>query len=158
MTQTEDTAEDPRLALARRFFAVVPHGRALGIEPVAVADNRLVAELPYRDEIVGNPETGVVHGGVITTLVDQTSGASVVAAAGQAEPVATLDLRIDYLRPAAPGITIRADAECYRLTDNIAFVRCLVHQGDPDRPIATSMSTFMRTQPNVSDLSAGEAP
>lgn len=148
-----------RLAMARQFFKVIPHSRALGMEPVEIGGDYVIARLPYGPELVGNPDTGVVHGGVITTLVDQTSGAAVVATLDPPQAVATLDLRIDHLRPAEPGRDVLARAHCYRLTSQIAFVRCLVYQHDPEAPVATSMSTFMRIHsqgPNMGQQSLTE--
>ena len=60
-------------------------------------------ELPYDDKLVGNPDTGVMHGGAITALLDACSGAAVFAALDEWVPIATLDLRIDYLRAAEVG-------------------------------------------------------
>lgn len=132
------------LELARQFFRVIPHSEVLGMEPVDVGADWVTARMPYREEMVGNPSSGVVHGGVITTLVDQTSGAAVIAALGGREAVATLDLRIDHMRPAKPGMEILARGECYRVSSDIAFARCVVYQADPGVPVATSMGTFMR--------------
>ncbi|MEQ9449634.1 MAG: PaaI family thioesterase, partial [Rhodospirillaceae bacterium] len=56
--------------------------------------------------------------------------------------VATLDLRIDYLRPALPRVAIKAEADCYRLSNNIAFVRGRAYQ-EADREIASGLATFM---------------
>lgn len=135
---------DRRLEMVKRFFAAIPHSNVLGIEPVEVTDEHLTARIPYKPELVGNPDTGVVHGGVITTLVDQTCGAAVIVALDSLEAVVTLDLRLDYLHPAQPQQPIWAQAQCYKLTRDIAFVRCVVYQDTLMSPIATSMSTFMR--------------
>lgn len=142
---------DARRHLAARFFRTLPHSVVLGLEVESVTDNVVVARVPYREELVGNPLSGVVHGGVITTLVDQTSGTSVFIVLDRLEAIVTLDLRIDYLTPATPGEAIRARAHCYRLTRQIAFVRCDVYHSDPEDPIATSMSTFMRTGQLIAD-------
>lgn len=136
--------QDDALALARRFFALLPHSAVLGLEPVAVGADGVTVRLPWQPSLVGNPETGVIHGGVITTLVDQASGAAVLAALGAPEAIATLDLRIDHLRAARPREDVLAVGQCHRVTRHIAFVRCTVHQGEPEQPVAVSMSTFMR--------------
>lgn len=133
------------LAMAQEFFAAIPHSTVLGLEVVDCGPGLVVARLPYRPELVGNPYTGQIHGGAIVTLVDQTSGAAAVCGLERPEAVATLDLRIDHLRPARPGEAVLAHAECYRVTRHIAFVRCTVHQGDDTDPVATSMSSFMRS-------------
>ncbi|MFB4204528.1 hypothetical protein KBTX_00510 [wastewater metagenome] len=152
-----DEDSDARLAIARRFFETIPHSAVLGMEPVAVGERTLTARVPYRESMVGNPVTGVIHGGVITTLVDQTSGGAVIAALNATRAVATLDLRIDYMRPAVPGEAVYAHAECYKLTEQIAFARCSVYQPGVDDPIAMSMSTFMRVADDGPTLVEGVA-
>lgn len=139
-----DLAQRRKLAVAQEFFRMIPHGERIGLAPVAVGEDYVLARLPYAQALVGNPDTGHLHGGVITTVVDQTSGAAVVSTLDPPEVVATLDLRIDHLRAAVPGRAIFARAQCYKITANIAFVRCVAYQDVADEPFATSMSTFMR--------------
>lgn len=139
------TELEARLAMAREFFSVIPHSQLIGLEVVACEHQVVVAKLPYRPELVGNPYTGQIHGGAIMTLIDQTSGAAAVCSLPEPEAVATLDLRVDHMRAAEPGLPVLARAECYRITRDIAFVRCCCYQHQPSDPIATSMSTFMRT-------------
>ena len=121
---------------------------------VGLSESIGMAELPddpstmfvrYTSDIVGDPDTGVVHGGVITALLDSASGHAVrdEHAGGDEISIATLDLRIDYMRPAEPGKTIYARADCYKTTRNVAFVRAGAFHDDPDDPIATSVGTFM---------------
>ena len=100
-------------------------------------------ELPYDPKLVGNPDTGVLHGGAITALLDACSGAAVFAALTEWKPIATLDLRIDYLRAGEPGQAIVCKASCYKLTRNVAFTRAVAYHEDETDPIATSMGTFM---------------
>ena len=128
----------------RRFFDSIPHSRRIGLRATDVGHGTFSARVGYRDELVGNPYQGYLHGGVLTTLIDQTSGAAAFFSLSPPEFVATLDLRIDHLRPAAPGQAIHARAECYHLTRHVAFVRCSAHDGNPDDPVATSISAFMR--------------
>ncbi|MCP1675517.1 uncharacterized protein (TIGR00369 family) [Natronocella acetinitrilica] len=139
-----DDASALQWEVARHFFSLLPHGRRLGIELDQVGASSLSTRLAYRDELVGNPGTGVIHGGVITTAIDQTSGAAAIIAIDPPEAVATLDLRIDHLRTAQPGRTLHCEAICYKVTRSVAFVRCVAHDGDDDNPVAVSMSSFMR--------------
>ncbi|MBP6847442.1 MAG: PaaI family thioesterase, partial [Kofleriaceae bacterium] len=99
--------------------------------------------LPYAAKLIGNPETGVLHGGAITALLDACAGAAVFAALPQLQPIATLDLRIDYLRPAEPGRDVWAEATCHHTSKNVAFVRALAFHADGEAPIATAAGTFM---------------
>lgn len=141
------TEPDPNLLArrARRFFDLIPHGQVLGLELIEAGPDAFVVKLPYRAEIVGNPYTSYIHSGALTALIDQASGAAVMLSLPEQESVATLDLRVDHLRPAAPGRDIYARAECYRMAREVAFVRCVCYEDDPSNPVATSMSTFMRT-------------
>jgi len=137
-------AEDkPRLRVARGFVEGVPHNRALGMEVIDLERAVAVFELPYDPKLVGNPDTGVLHGGAITALLDACSGASVFAALTEWVPIATLDLRIDYLRAGEPGRNVICRAHCYKVTRNVAFTRAVAYHDDEQDPIATSAGTFM---------------
>ncbi len=128
----------------QRFFVeTVPHSVALGLQFVASGNGWVQLALPWREDLVGDPDSGVVHGGVITTLVDACCGSAVLTALPELQRIVTLDLRIDYLRPAAQGQRLRCRAECYRLTRQVAFVRAVVDDGDEADPVATSAATFM---------------
>ena len=129
-----------------RFFEVarsVGHGKALGLEYRASGPNWMELGLPWREELVGMPETGVLASGAIVSLIDTASGGSVWMALGFFVPIVTLDLRLDYMRPAVKGETVIARCECVKLTRQIAFIRGIAHGGDPERAIAHSAATFM---------------
>lgn len=120
-----------------------PHADFLGIRVVETGPCFAVMMLPYRAELVGDPSRGVVFGGVITTLIDHTSGLAVACALEELTAIATIDLRIDYLRAAEPGCDLWARSECYKRTKNVAFVRAFAWEKDPADPFATCLATFM---------------
>jgi uncharacterized protein (TIGR00369 family) len=99
--------------------------------------------VPYREELIGDPETGVIAGGVITTFLDTLCGTAAVAAMEHPTTVATIDLRIDYMRPATPHRDVLAEAHCYKLGRNVAFVRAVAYDDTPDNPIAHVAAAFM---------------
>lgn len=138
-----DPSEELKDKMARSFSRAVPHNQALGIRIIQVTPTEAVFELPYDERLVGNPDTGTLHGGAITALLDACSGAAVFAALTELVPIATLDLRIDYLKPAEPGKSVIAKATCYKVTRNVAFSRAVAYQDDPDDVIAHSVGTFM---------------
>ena len=124
-----------------------PHMRELGFQIISIDKGVCVARLPYSDELVGDPISRVLHGGVVTSLLDTTGGAAVLSAIGKPLPLATLDLRIDYLRPSGPGRDISARVECYKTTYNIAFTRGVAYDVDQNDPVASMAATYMlRTQ------------
>jgi uncharacterized protein (TIGR00369 family) len=130
----------------QRFFELarrVGHGRALGLEYRGSGPNWMELGLPWREELVGVPETGLLASGAIVSLIDTASGGSVWMALGRFVPIVTLDLRLDYMRPATKGETVIALCECVKLTRQIAFIRGVAHGGDSKRPIAHSAATFM---------------
>ena len=129
--------------LNRNFMQIVPHNQALGLSITALADRFAAMQLPYRADLVGNPETGVLHGGAISALMDACCGAAVFMSLVHPAPIATLDLRIDYIRPATPGETVHAEAHCFKVTKNVAFVRGVAFHVDKDDPVATATGTFM---------------
>jgi uncharacterized protein (TIGR00369 family) len=125
------------------FNDVSPQARALGIEATQFDSDVAILKIPYRLELVGDPDTSVIAGGVVTTLLDHACGQAVMAALATPTVIATLDLRIDYMRPAEPGLDIVCRAHCYKLTRSVAFVRATAYDHNPDDPVATAQAAFM---------------
>jgi uncharacterized protein (TIGR00369 family) len=125
------------------LVAYIPHCVRLGMEVLEVGPCRARLRLPYRAELVGDPVRRVVFGGTITTLLDNAAGIAVSCSLEQLTTIATLDLRIDYLRAAAPDRDLIGEAVCYKLTRNVAFVRATAWEERLDDPFATSLATFM---------------
>jgi uncharacterized protein (TIGR00369 family) len=129
--------------------------RALGAEITELAAGKSTIRLPYSRQIVGNPDTGVVHGGVITGLLDHACGMAVGSALGvivtdpakrAATSYATLDLRIDYMKAAKPGADILVIGECVKITRQIVFARGRAYQESVEDVIAIATGTFMTTE------------
>jgi len=129
--------------LGRAAFEYSPQATALGLELIETGQAEATVKAPYKPELVGDPDTGVVAGGVVTTLLDQTCGQAVWVALEKMTSIATLDLRIDYMRAAEPGADIFAHAHCYKLTRSVAFVRAQAYDRDPSDPVATAQAAFM---------------
>lgn len=121
----------------------VPHAKAIKMEVLKIEPAKAWLTIPYQEKLIGNPDTGVIHGGVITSLLDNASGIATQMALPERQSIATLDLRIDYMKPATPGKDLVGYAHCYKVTKNIGFVRATAYHTDPEDPIATSVGTFM---------------
>lgn len=121
----------------------VPHCRELRMVALYARPAEFALKIPYDATLVGDPARGVVFGGVITTLLDHAGGVAVMCALEEARGVATIDLRIDYMRPATPGRDLLGFAHCYRVTRNVAFVSGAAYHDHPDDPFARFQSTYM---------------
>lgn len=129
--------------LGPKFISGTPHCVELGLEFVSIDIGRATLRLPYSHKLSGHPKTRVIHGGAVTTLLDQASSLAAVSAFDPICPVVTLNLSIDYMRAAEPGKTIIGQASCYKVTRDIAFIRGVAHDGDDEDPISISQATFM---------------
>ncbi|MEM1005555.1 MAG: PaaI family thioesterase [Pseudomonadota bacterium] len=128
--------------LARQFIEAIPHARAMGLKLSRIGEGEAVITMPYNEDLIGDPRTGVIHGGAVSTILDTCCGAAVMSHPSSPGGTATIDLRIDYMRAATPGQSITAYARCYHITRNVAFVRATATDDDGDRPVATASGSF----------------
>lgn len=131
-----------KVKIARQFIEAIPHASALGMELVDLGEGSAVITMPYSDHLIGDPETGVIHGGAVSAMMDTCCGAAVMSHPSAPGATATIDLRIDYMRAATPGQAVTTTAHCYHITRNVAFVRATAVDDDTDRPVASATGTF----------------
>lgn len=128
---------------ASKFFFRHGHTGWLGLKWSAHSDNWVELELPWREDLLGEAEREVLASGPIISLMDMASGMAIWQTKGTFAPIATLDLRVDYQRPARARSAVWGRVECYRTTRSAAFVRGIAHDGDPDDPVAHVAGVFM---------------
>ncbi|AGH48468.1 MULTISPECIES: PaaI family thioesterase [Sphingomonadales] len=124
-------------------FRSYGHNGALGTRFVQHGPDWVELALDYDEKLIGNTETGVLASGPIFSLMDMATSLAIWVRTDIFRPQATLDMRVDYLRPATPGRTVFGRGECYRVARRIAFVRGQAHDGDPNDPVAHVAGTFM---------------
>jgi len=153
------SSSNPPLPFDQIAKAIAGHrsvyGHISGLRLDRAAPGESWSSLPYRPAFVGDIATGVLHGGVVTAMLDESCGMAVQLALDGPRAIATLDLRIDYQKPATPGLEIKAHSLCYRVTRSIAFVRSTAFQESEDDPVATATACFM-IDANRTNMMAGE--
>ena len=127
--------EDRVLALVREVMTRhIPFNRVLGIELVEIAKGRVVLAIPFRPELVGDVQRPALHGGVLSALIDTAGGAAVWTCIAEEDRVSTVDLRVDYLRPARLE-TLHACAEVLRVGNRVGVVTVRAYH--PSTPAET---------------------
>lgn len=151
-TRTADAANmsHPQISdLMPQLASAAAHTHALGFAFDGVDGDRVRLRVPWRDDLTGDVDSEVLAGGLVTALLDHAGGLAVWTKLGRFESIATLDLRVDYMRPALPRRGLIAEARCYRLTRSIAFVRAWAFEDEVANPVAAAQGSYML---------AGEAP
>ena len=128
-----------------RTMAKNGHNLLIGTQYHAHGDGWCELAIPYSEALVTDTTSGILASGPIFTLMDMATSLSIWLKTGVFQPQATLDLRIDYLRPARPGQMVVGHGECYHVTRSIAFIRGHAHDGDPAKPIAHVAGTYFFT-------------
>lgn len=127
----------------RRFIAVLPQCQALNMQAISADHQQVTLAVPFADHLMGNTRKQLIHGGVISTLLDTACGSVAVCALPRFEMCPTLDLRLDHLRPALAGRTLYCRASIVKVTPNIIFTEGVVYQ-DEGEPITRAVANFMR--------------
>ena len=130
-------------AEAGKFFFRHGHSGWLGLRYSDHGENWVQLELPWREDLLGEPHSSVLASGPIVSLMDMASGMSIWQKTGVFVPIATLDLRVDYQRPAREKASVFGRVECFRTTRSAAFVRGVAHDGDGGDPVAHVAGVFM---------------
>ena len=124
------------------FLCDYGHGRLLNLAYRDSGPDWVEAALPWHEGLVALTDRGTLSSSVITSLLDTCSGAALFQRLGRLSESATIDLRVDYLRPAMKGETVIARCECYKVTKQVAFVHGEA-RNETGQAIARSAGTFI---------------
>lgn len=130
-----------------KAIAFVPWAKETGMKIVSLDRGKVRGKIAWAEHLVGDPRTGVIHGGAITSMLDNLGGMAVVSALDKFKSTSTLDLRIDYMRPAEKGLDVIGEVECYHVTRTVAFIRGAAFHEGSDKIIATATGTFALNTP-----------
>jgi uncharacterized protein (TIGR00369 family) len=93
--------EKTRAELKNLFEKIIPIHRHLGLEFLEVEEGHVKVRMPFRDEFVGDFRQDRWHGGMMALLMDVAGGSAAMTKLNSwTDPIATVDIRVDYLRPA----------------------------------------------------------
>jgi len=162
----EPPSQEPMSDVVRGDLAARGTALSLALGFETLTDRPCAMRAPFREDLVGDPADGAIAGGVIFALLDQTCGMAIsfaLRARAEAEGrelrpggMATLDFRLDHIRPPKPGQGVTAEAECLNLTGDVAIVRGWAYEDDKADPIAAAQAAFMLT--NVPLLAGWNRP
>lgn len=136
------SSENNPAETAEWFLRHIRFSREIGMRVEGLTEGKAVISMPYDARLIGDPATGVLHGGAVSALMDTCAGLAVLAHPSGPDTAATLNLRIDYMRAARPGLRVTATAECYRVTRSVAFVRAEATDDAVTSPVAIATGTF----------------
>ncbi|MFG1489607.1 PaaI family thioesterase [Oceanospirillum sp. HFRX-1_2] len=140
----------------KRFIGVLPQCQALNMQAESADDQHVLFSVPFAEHLIGNSRKQLIHGGVISTLLDTACGSVAVCALPRFEMCPTLDLRIDHLRPAVAGKTLYCKASIVKVTPQIIFTEGVVYQ-DEDEPVSRAVANFMRLGADKTPVEMDEA-
>ncbi len=121
----------------------IPFNKFLGMRVGSIKAGFARLEIPFRPELIGDPMRPALHGGVISTLADTAGGMAVWSGVDdERSRISTIDLRIDYLRPARLE-TLVAEATVVRHGNRVgvADVR-LFHPDAEGETVATGKGVY----------------
>lgn len=128
----------------------IPFNKFLGVRASSLSRGRVELEIPYREELVGDPAKPALHGGVMSMLADVAGGMAIWSTLEDMNHrLSTIDLRVDYLRPGrleslvAEGVIVRVGRSV-----GVADVR-LFHRSAPADSVATGKGVYAIKSPRA---------
>jgi uncharacterized protein (TIGR00369 family) len=130
-------------ALKQMMESFIPFNAYLGVRAVRVEKDLLCLEVPFRPELIGDPIRPALHGGVLSALADACGGGAVwLGIEDTRARVSTIDLRIDYLRPAKLEAIV-AEGRVVRLGNRVGVVDVRLYNApSPEVTVATGKGVY----------------
>jgi uncharacterized protein (TIGR00369 family) len=135
------TPEQERLEAS---LQAIPYVRFLGMR-AELAGDEMTAILPFAAHLVGNPLIPALHGGVVGAFLEMTALAQLIVREPQRRRPKTIDVTIEYLRPAR-ALTTYARADLRKVGRRIANVHVEAWQSERGSPVAALRGHFLLAQ------------
>ncbi len=121
----------------------IPFNKFIGLEITEIQEERAFLRLPFKEELVGDPQRRALHGGVLASVLDVGGGTVCWAAMMDVNTrVSTVDLRVDYLRRGLCEDVI-CEAKLIRLGRSVGVARMEIFpESDPEYVIATGQGVY----------------
>lgn len=145
-TIPDGRSADSWKAAMTRFVQVIPHTRGLGLEVLDVTPPTVTMRLPWHRDLLGDETRDLVHGGVLSMMLDTLCGSAVLCGLPVPEVCPTLDLRVDHYRPGLAGHDLLGEARVVRVTESMVFTEGCIWQRE-GLPIARGIANFVRLGP-----------
>lgn len=117
-----------------------PLFKTMGIDIARIDNGKAEMTMPFSMRL--SDHRGALHRGALVTLLDTTCGLAIFSALQTMRPIATIDLRVDYLRPTPTGVGIRAVVDCVATTATVAFIVGKALAEGQEEPVATVAGSF----------------
>lgn len=137
----------------RRFLIdAIPYNHWLGMEVLECRAGLIGMRMAATAHVRHPGPEGGIHEGAITALVDAACGSVALTQLQDVRRTATLDLRVDFLRPARAGLAVRCDAVPVQISEDLTLLRAIVHDGSEQDLVAVALGTFaIFRRPSVPD-------
>ena len=122
-----------------------PYHRWLGLKAEAVGADSVTIRATWREEWVVNPDRRYTHGGILAAIIDVAADYAIAAQIGR--PVPTIDIRVDYHKPAMPGDLI-AKARVVRSGSQYSTAEAYVYDKDGTL-VASGRGTYFTAPPKA---------
>ncbi len=124
-------------------FCNTGHNGELGLVHQASGDRWLEYRLPWREDLVGEPGSGRIAPSVLFSLLDSSGALLPFLVLKRMVAYPTLEFRVDHYRLPEPRKDLIVRGQSAKITEDLSFVRAIVHEGDPDDPVAVGNGAFM---------------
>ena len=120
---------------------VIPLHKKLGVKLIDIKKGFAIIKVPFQPELVGDPRTNALHGGIISLALDSVGGAAAMTTLiSPDDKLSTIDMRVDYLRPGKPQ-DFYAEGELVRSGNRIIVTRMIAYH-DKEKPIAEGKGVY----------------